>query len=293
MTDISIVICSHQRPDDLTRCLEAISSAHLTLPVIVVDSASSPRLEAVATSFSDRLPGLVYHYESRPGLSRARNAGLSLAQTTWVAFIDDDARVRGDWLEQLTPALDSSAWVVGGQAVADFPSPPPRWLSSRLLQYSGITRYPEVAARPIADRHEFPVGANLCVRRGEILALGGFPEHLGRIGDSLLSGEETVVLDAVRAGGGEIWIAPGAIVDHRVSPARYESRYYWRRLWWQGITRARIGGGPRTALRLILAAPVRALLWVVTRDRFYLYRLAETGGYLACAIGMITPDPPG
>lgn len=292
MADLSIVICSHQRPEDLERCLEAIAAAELELPVIVVDSASTPNLEEVAGSFGDQLPGLVYHYEPRPGLSLARNTGLALAQTTWVAFIDDDACIRPDWLEQLTPALRSDAWAIGGQAVADFPTPPPRWLSSRLLQYSGITRYPDVPARPIGDRHEFPVGANLCVRRKEVLTLGGFPEHLGRIGNALLSGEETVVLDAILAGGGKIWIAPAAVVDHRVSRERYEGRYYWRRLWWQGITRARIGGGVRTTVRLIVAAPVRAVLWAVTRDRFYLYRLAETAGYLACVARLIRPANP-
>ena len=32
-------------------------------------------------------------------------------------------------------------------------------------------------------------------------------------------------------------------------------------------------------LTLVIAAPVRALLWLVTRERLYLYRTAETAGY--------------
>lgn len=286
MGDLTIVICSHQRPQDLDRCLKAIQAAAPRVPVLVVDSASSPSLEAVVASFAPVIPGLHYHFESEPGLSRARNAGLRLARTTWVAFIDDDAGIRQEWLAELQPALREGAWAVGGQAAAQFPLPPPRWMSSRLLQYSGVTRFADHEPRPIRGRSEFPVGANLCVRRERMLEIGGFPEELGRIGDSLLSGEETVVLDEIRARGGEVWIAPRAVVDHRVSPARYESRYYWRRLWWQGITRARIGGGAATGIRLLVAAPVRLVLWTVTRDRFYLYRLAETAGYLACALGL-------
>lgn len=277
------MVCSHQRPNDLNRCLESIAEHAPDLPVLVVDSASSPPLEPVAGRFGGRIAQLDYHHEQVAGLSRARNAGLERAGTRWVAFIDDDARLTAGWRAELVPALAGPAWVVGGQAVADFPEPAPRWLSSRLLQYSGITRFADGPPRSIHDRHEFPVGANLIVDRERILALGGFPEHLGRIGDSLLSGEETAVLDAVLGSGGEIWIAPRAQVLHRVNPARYESAYYWRRLWWQGITRARMGGGVRTGCRLLIAAPLRLCLWVGTRDRFYLYRLAETAGFLVAS----------
>jgi hypothetical protein len=82
--------------------------------------------------------------------------------------------------------------------------------------------------------------------------------------------------------GWKIWLEPSAVVDHAVHAERCRSRYYWRRLWWQGITRARaqesrVGAG----LRLLVAAPVRLCLYAATRDRVYLYRIAETGGYLA------------
>lgn len=275
-----IGICSHERPDDLARCLASIAALPAPPPVIVVDSASSPSLEAVVAPFAARLPELVYHYESRPGLSIARNAVLERSDHELVAFLDDDTEVTEGWLEAIqAPFGRLRVAAVGGTARAAFPSPPPPWLSSRLLQYSGITRFPDVAPRAVRNRTEYPVGANLCVRREAVRAAGGFPEHLGRVGRSLLSGEETVVLDRLRACGHEIWIAPQAVVDHRVHPERLTSRYYWRRLWWQGITRARGSQARGVGLRVSLTAPARAGAYVLTGDRFYLYRLAEAAGY--------------
>ena len=39
-------------------------------------------------------------------------------------------------------------------------------------------------------------------------------------------------------------------------------------------------------LRLALAVPVRLLLWAASRDRLYLYRLAESAGYFAARLGL-------
>ncbi len=36
--------------------------------------------------------------------------------------------------------------------------------------------------------------------------------------------------------------------------------------------------------------PLRLLLWLVTRDRFYLYRLSESAGYLAARLRLVSAD---
>ena len=88
------------------------------------------------------------------------------------------------------------------------------------------------------------------------------------------------MIEALRDAGWRVRLEPAAVVDHFVAPERTHGRYYWRRLWWQGISRARAAGSGSVALRLVIAAPVRLILWALTRDRFYLYRTAETIGYL-------------
>ena len=114
------------------------------------------------------------------------------------------------------------------------------------------------------------------------MAVGGFSEGLGRIGTALLSGEESAVIDALRRAGWRVWIEPAAVVRHAVDPVRLRAGYYWRRLWWQGIGRAR---GRRSSdrwlsARILLGAPARLALWPLTRDAVHLFRVAETAGYV-------------
>jgi GT2 family glycosyltransferase len=273
-TRLSVVVCTHERHDCLARCLAALGQLEKPVEIIVVDSASRrPCRDLVGTRAR-------YAYVDEPGLSRARNVGAALASHDLIAFVDDDAAVDPDWARNIVMAFENSQiGAVGGTCRASFQAPRPRWLSDRLLQYAGITRFGAVA-REARTSAEYPFGANLCVRRAALVEVGGFSEQLGRVGGSLLSGEEAAVLDAMRAAGWTVWLQPDAIVDHTVVAARCRSSYYWRRLWWQGRSRARAQRSWRVAARLLGAAPLRVVLWLTTRDRIYLYRLAETVGYV-------------
>jgi glucosyl-dolichyl phosphate glucuronosyltransferase len=278
---LSVVVCTHDRPDDLERCLRALARLGDHVEVIVVESASASPAHFIVERFARSLDSLIYHYEPVAGLARARNRGLHLAQSDLVAFIDDDTVPHHDWARRIaSPFADQRVACVGGTCRAAFDTTRPSWLSDRLLQFAGVTRFGS-NARQARSSAEYPFGANMCFRRAELLAVGGFPEHLGRVGNNLLSGEEHEVIARLHRSGWSIWLEPSAIVDHRVTLERCESRYYWSRLWWQGITRSRAGRSPVVTLRLVTASIVRLAMWVVTGDRFYLFRVAETAGYVA------------
>ena len=278
---LSVVVCTHDRPEALVQCLRGIASLEDDLEVIVVDSASALSAQHLVEQFSGSFRRFVYHYEPVAGLSRARNRGLELARSDLVAFIDDDAVPERDWASRLAAAFaDPNVACAGGTCRATFDTARPRWLSDRLLQFAGVTRFGSEPRRARSSA-EYPFGANVCFRRQVLLGIGGFPEHLGRVGDNLLSGEEYEVMATLQRLGWSIWLEPRAIVDHRVSAERCRSRYYWSRLWWQGITRARARRSPALAFRLCCASVVRLGLWAVTGDRCHLFRVAETAGYLA------------
>ena len=280
---LSVVVCTHNRPHDLERCLDALARLEMSCEVVVVDSASDPPCRALVERYAAEIPRLAYEYEPEPGLSRARNRGLARATESIVAFVDDDAAPRPDWSRELVAAFerDSSIACVGGACIALFDdgAARPRWLSDRLLQFAGITRFGDIA-RPARSSTEWPFGANIAFR-ASMLGTDPFPESLGRHGTTLLSGEEYALVESLRADGWTIWLEPGAVVDHTVHRERCRSRYYWRRLWWAGITRARAADARALGdFRLVIAAPVRLALYVVTRDRVHLYRSAETAGFL-------------
>ncbi len=286
---LTAVICTHDRPDDLRRCLDAFAIIDDAVEVIVVDSASTPPCRELVEEYASSIPGLTYLREDAPGLARARNRGREAARGDIVAFVDDDAAPHPHWaLRIVEPFADPSIGCVGGSCHAFFPDcERPRWLSDRLLQFAGITRFE--TAREARSSAEWPFGANIAFRREALEAVDGFPEHLGRNGTSLLSGEESAAIEAVRDAGWRIVLHPDAAVDHAVPGSRCISRYYWQRLWWAGVTRARMRGSRgRTLARLLAAAPLRLCLYVVTLDRVYLYRLAETAGFLR---DLATPRP--
>ena len=272
---LTVVVCTHSRPTELERCLAGLAALEDPVEVIVVDSASDPPCEGLAARY-----GFRYLYEPVAGLSRARNLGLEAASCSLVAFVDDDAVVAPSWARRLAAAFaDHDVGAAGGTCRAAFSASRPDWLSDRLLQYAGVTRYESDACDAVSSAH-YPFGANLCVRRSALVAIGGFSEALGRVGKSLLSNEEAAALDALRAEGWRVRWQPDAVVDHTVAPERCTGRYYWRRLWWQGVSRARASRSPGLIVRLVGAVPLRLAMWVVTRDRVHLYRTAETAGYL-------------
>jgi hypothetical protein len=92
--------------------------------------------------------------------------------------------------------------------------------------------------------------------------------------------ESYLAIDRVLAAGYRVVLEPGAVVDHLVGPERCRSSYYWRRLWWQGVTRARTDASVGVTARLLAALPIRLCLYAGSRDRVHLYRAAETLGYL-------------
>jgi glucosyl-dolichyl phosphate glucuronosyltransferase len=280
---LSVVVCTHNRPHDLERCLEALARLDGEPEVIVVDSASRPPCEDLVARYARSVPNLTYVREEEPGLSRARNCGVAHATGRIVAFLDDDAAPRPDWGRRIVAAFDDpSIGCAGGacHAVFEDAARRPRWLSDRLLQFAGITRFGS-EAREARSSAEWPFGANIAFRAEALRTRKPFPEELGRDGTTLLSGEEVAVVEAVRSAGWRIWLEPRAIVDHTVHVERCRSSYYWRRLWWAGVTRARAADSTvKVGLRLVVAAPTRLVLYAVTRDRVYLYRSAETAGFL-------------
>ena len=96
---ISVVICTRDRPDQLKNCLRHLSlQEYPQFEVIVVDNA--PTTEAVRALVRVQQGEMAIRYvlEPRPGLSWARNAGVSAASGQIIAFLDDDEEPDRQWL---------------------------------------------------------------------------------------------------------------------------------------------------------------------------------------------------
>lgn len=106
--DVSIIICTKDRPSDLVRCLENIIETRINFEyreIIVVDS-SSGELRRINQKNVEKLGGK-YIFEYRKGLSNARNTGIRSSSSDIIVFADDDFIVDKNWIKALIENYDN------------------------------------------------------------------------------------------------------------------------------------------------------------------------------------------
>jgi GT2 family glycosyltransferase len=95
---IAVVICTHNRPAVLERCLRRLLQVDDPgFSVVVVDSApNSSEAKSVASRY-----GAQYIISPLKGLSRARNTGTYASVAEIIAYLDDDMVPHRRWLPSL------------------------------------------------------------------------------------------------------------------------------------------------------------------------------------------------
>ncbi|MGK2910961.1 MAG: glycosyltransferase family 2 protein [Sphingobium sp.] len=109
--DVSFVIPTHDRTDLLTKTVESV--LRQTQPpreIIIVDNGTQNRAAAALAPFGDK----VRLARSTPSIKQtARNVGMKLAVSTWVATLDDDDLLTPDYLAEMAgPMRDGRADII-------------------------------------------------------------------------------------------------------------------------------------------------------------------------------------
>jgi glycosyltransferase involved in cell wall biosynthesis len=291
---ISIAICSHNRSEDVALCVSALASQ---LPgrndeLLIVDSCSSPEHAEALASLASAYQGQLIRLET-PGLSPARNAALAAARGEWVAYLDDDTVPLPDWLSSLHRVIDEGAnrlAAVGGLTQPLWPdnASAPSHIGPRWLFYLSCN---QDHVRGNVTHGAKVCGANLAFRREALSAVGGFRIELGRTGDRLIGGEESLVVRLLLQRGLDVIYEPSVRVKHRIHRERLTLDWIRRRAYWEGVTETAIAtanGGPfpaRLAIpKLAVSALVFGLLYALTRNSDFLIRSRVAGGALAARL---------
>lgn len=233
--------------------------------VIVVDH-SPQLLECAQREWPNHI---VTANASERGLSGARNTGVAVARGAIVAFLDDDARAEPGWLDSLVRHFDAAdVWGVGGHVEPHYLGADPDWLPDEFGWVVGCSYRGQPTT--VAEVRN-PIGANMAFRRSAFDAVGGFRDGIGRVGRTPLGCEETEFAIRVRAQGGRVLHDPGARVRHSVSGDRARWRYFVRRCWAEGVSKAIVSGlaGSTAALsseRSYVVGVLPAALWRALHD---------------------------
>jgi glucosyl-dolichyl phosphate glucuronosyltransferase len=268
---ITAAICTHNRAMDLAACLDALAPQRdPAIEFIVVDSGSAPAEAAAIVNVVNQKPGFRLIRLDTPGLSLARNTALAQAQGEWLALIDDDAVPAADWVRaalDLYDRLPANVAVLGGRVTPLMPPHAARPLGPRWMQLISAV---EVDGESDCTDNPRVVGANMWFRSAPLRVIGGFPENLGRVGNSLLSGEDKLVLNQLTAKGLRVWYSDKLKVGHRIHADRLSRRWASKRAYWDGVSDRRIAGmlgarpSPGEAIGVILKLIPLMLLYPVS-----------------------------
>jgi glucosyl-dolichyl phosphate glucuronosyltransferase len=235
---ITVVICTYNRADRLSLTLEALSKQTIStadFQVVVVDNRSTDNTTAVCERYQEQLVNFQYLYEPVQGLSRARNAGWQATQSPYIAYLDDDAIPCEAWIGSILEVFETvqpKPVGLGGPIYPLWEIPKPDWIDASMetlfttLDAGNTPRW--------FGPKECPWGANVVYRRDALEAAGGFHEQLGRKGQSLLSGEETLLNVTLTSQGEQFYYSPQAWVRHWVPKERINPEWLVQRSYWQG-----------------------------------------------------------
>jgi len=214
--NISIIICTRNRADDLRATLQTLQLVYVPggwdVELLLVDNGSTDHTAAVfeTQTFSSIKPR--YVVECRAGLSFARNRALEEARGDILLFTDDDVRLPENWITGMsTPIYSGKAdAVAGGVKLAPHLRRP--W-----MEETGTGLFAETIGIDPESPNRM-VGANMAIARHVTKRINGFDTNLGA--GALGSGEETLFSQQLLKCGFFLVSAFDVVVEHHCSTSR-------------------------------------------------------------------------
>lgn len=205
---ISLIICTKNRCEQLTTCLNHINEISSKLPweAIIVDNNSTDQTSLVIQQFICTFPGAAKGvFESKPGNGVGRNTGILLAQGEIIAFTDDDCYVAPDFIDQM--------WAIFQDKCVGY-------ASGRVLLHDPNDAKITINESPVANLYSsgvcLPVGliqgANMAFRRVALNQAGLFDPIFGA--GAKFAGEDWELAIRVSFCGWSGGYFPGPTVSH-------------------------------------------------------------------------------
>ncbi len=302
---VSVVICvfTLDRWDDTLAAIASLRGqsqpAHELIIVVDHNEELFARLEAELAGQGGSPPISLVPNQGPRGLSGGKNTGVGVAKGDVIAFLDDDAVADPKWLKYLADGYAGERVAgVGGLTLPSWDEMRPSWFPPEFdwvvgCNYLGMPQ----PGRPVRNL----LGGNASFRREVFGLAGGFPSGVGRSGQRLPLGcEETEFCIKIgqRRPGALLLIDDRAVIWHRVRQDRATARYFLKRCYAEGMSKAvvsrRVGSADglaaerRQAFVTLPAGIARGLAGVFGGDLAGAGRAVAIVGGLAAAVAGYT-----
>jgi glycosyltransferase involved in cell wall biosynthesis len=233
---ISIVICAYNASTRIAEVLQSLceqkfTSENFSWEVIVVDNNSNDNTTEIANSYINKIGNgevLKVIFESKQGLIYARQCGYFKSKGKIISYVDDDNIVSSNYVENMYTFFDShpQAGLVGPKILPLLDYEPPvyfEYIKSALAlrdlgnENSNITY----------SKYGHPPGAGMTFPK--ILLMNFFKKDSfrlsGRKGESLDSGEDSIIAITIKNIGYEWWYNHEVIISHKLPQSRMSMSY--------------------------------------------------------------------
>jgi GT2 family glycosyltransferase len=205
----SLIVCTRNRAAQLHRTLSSLEELRVSCPweLILVDSASTDDTPRVLERFAatNALPVRIVSVQ-RPGLGRARNAGVRNARGHILVFTDDDCYPAPDFVDQVAAifAENPDIGFMGGRILLFDPADYPITIRTETVEQR--TRAGSLISAG------FIQGANMAIRREVLESVGLFDDAFGP--GTPFNCEDVDVMTRASLGGWDGMYSPRPLVYH-------------------------------------------------------------------------------
>ncbi len=246
---VSVVVPTRNRGDRITKAVQTLLlNDYHPFQMIVVDQSDKDTTAEALNPYRDA-PNFRYVRTTTRGSSRARNAGIALAEGEIIGLLDDDCEVPRNWLRELAAAfaIDPRIGIVFGNV-----QPGPH--DSNRGFVPAYIRHEPFLAKTIRDKHRVE-GMSACmgIRRSVWQALNGFDMMLG-VGAPLQAGAEVDLTIRSLQAGYFVYETPSLTLVHHGFREWKDGRGLIRRYWYGtgAVFAKHLKSDPRNTLRLLL-----------------------------------------
>ncbi len=186
---LSIIICTRNRADELNACLDLVvkqAKSFTDVEVLVIDNGSTDNTKYIVENISKQCNFIIrYIYEPIAGLCQARNRGRSESRAKILAYIDDDVRLKDQWVANIRQHfVEKSSDCLGGKVSIQLGAEAPFKLSKEMFEFFGEINYGDVMREfQETDRLPYPIGCNMAFTTDVFDAVGGFRTAFKLYGD--------------------------------------------------------------------------------------------------------------